>query len=222
MIVTRESAKHLGIDIKERHGCGPGFRQRRIDQRRAPRGARGQDRGGHRLDRRGLQRQGTGRLEARPARLATQDGRGLPRRRAARQRRPLRPRRRRPDPGGAREPDHERERAAHSRQDPRRRRERARRPPKPIATFTNAGSSSCRTSWRTAAASRPRTSSGSRIATGTSGPRRRSTSASRPRCARPTTPCCRPQCVTRSTCGRPPIFVAINRVATVTRVRGIA
>ena len=57
MITTREAAKHLGIDIKERDGRRAGFRQRRIGLGGSAVEARRQDRRGHRLEGRRLRQE---------------------------------------------------------------------------------------------------------------------------------------------------------------------
>ena len=85
-------------------------------------------------------------------------------------------RRRRPDSGRAREPDHDGERAVDqgARSSPRA--PTARRRPMRTSTCTSAASSSSPTSSPTPAASPPRTSSGCRTGTATSGRKTRSTS----------------------------------------------
>ena len=55
MIVTREAAKHLGLDIKRRDGRRAGLRQRRLGLGRPAREDRREDRRGHRLEGRRLQ-----------------------------------------------------------------------------------------------------------------------------------------------------------------------
>ncbi len=56
MIVTREAAKHLGFDINEGDGRGSGLRQRRLGVGGSARADRREDRRGHRLEGRRLQR----------------------------------------------------------------------------------------------------------------------------------------------------------------------
>ena len=70
-----------------RHRRGPGLRQRRLGLGRPAREDRREDRRGHRLEGRRLQRQGARRREDARLRQAAQDHRRLPRRRADRQRR---------------------------------------------------------------------------------------------------------------------------------------
>ncbi len=57
MIVARESAKHLGFELKGAHGRRPGLRQRRLDRRGTARRAGREDRRRDRLEGRRLQRQ---------------------------------------------------------------------------------------------------------------------------------------------------------------------
>ena len=114
MIVTREAAKHLGFDIKGATRRGPGIRQRRLGLGGPPLQDRREDRRGDRLEGRRLQRQRPRHREDARLREAAQDDRRLPRRRADRQRAAVRARRRRARAGGAREPDHDGERAERS------------------------------------------------------------------------------------------------------------
>ena len=90
MIVTREAAKHLGLNIKRRDRRRPGIRQRRFGLGRPAREDRREDRRRHRLEGGRLQRQGARHPQDDRLRQAAQDDRGLPRRRAARQREAVR------------------------------------------------------------------------------------------------------------------------------------
>ena len=79
MIVTRESAKHLGFDIKGATVAVQGFGNVGSVSAELLAGRR-EDRRRHRLERRRLQRQGPRHREADRTTPRTQDGRGLPRR----------------------------------------------------------------------------------------------------------------------------------------------
>ena len=114
MIVTREAAKHLGFDIKGATRRGAGLRQRRLGLGGSARRDRREDRRRHRLEGRRLQRERPRHREDARLRAAAQDDRRLPRRRAARERAAVRARRRRARAGRAREPDHDGERAGRS------------------------------------------------------------------------------------------------------------
>jgi glutamate dehydrogenase (NAD(P)+) len=80
----------------------------------------------------------------------------------------------------------------------------ARQLPTRPSTSTSTASSSSPTSSRTPAASPPRTSSGCRIVTGTSGRRKRSTGSSSARCARRSRPSSTPPSGTRPICALAP------------------
>ena len=93
-----------------RDGGRAGLRQRRLGVGGPDLEARGEDRRRDRLEGRRLQRGRPRHPEADRLDPGTQDGRRLPRRRAAQQRADLHARRRLPDPRRARESDHDRER----------------------------------------------------------------------------------------------------------------
>ena len=153
MIVTRESAKHLGFDIKGATVAVQGFGNvgSVSAQLLAEIGAR--DRRGHRLEGRRLQRQGARHRRScstTPPKHKTVAGfpGGEPLTNDA----ALRARRRRPDSGRARKPDHDGQRADDPRQDRRRRRQRPDHAGRATTICTSAASSSCPTSSPTAAA----------------------------------------------------------------------
>ena len=174
MIVTRESAKHVGFDIKGATVAVQGFGNVGSISAELLAEIGREDRRRHRLEGRRLQRQGARHPEA--ARV----------RRAA-------PRPSTASPAASRSTNAElftldvdvlipaalenqitMENAPDIRAKvDRRGRQRTDRRPTRTSTCTSAASSSCPTSSPTAAASRRRTSSGCRIATATSGPRRK-------------------------------------------------
>ena len=84
MIVDARVGQARRLRHQGRHGRRPGLRQRRLDLGRAARRDRREDRRRHRLEGRRLQRQRPRHPEADRLRAAAQDGRRLPRRRAAR------------------------------------------------------------------------------------------------------------------------------------------
>ena len=109
MITTREAAKHLGINIKGATVAVQGFGNVGSVSADLLSRERREDRRGHRLEGRRPQPQGPRRHRAHRLGRRTQDGGGLPRRRAAGRRQDLRAGRRHPDSGRARESDHGRE-----------------------------------------------------------------------------------------------------------------
>ena len=109
MIVTREAAKHLGVEHPGRNGCRPGVRQRRLGLGGSALEDRREDCRRHRLEGRRLQRRRARHHQDARLRQAAQDDRRFPRRRTDRQRTALLARRRHPRAGRAREPDHARE-----------------------------------------------------------------------------------------------------------------
>ena len=174
MIVTREAAKHLGLDIKGATVAVQGFgnvgsvsadllaQHRREDRRR------------HRLEGRRLQPEGA-RHRRRCIDYAKEHKTvdGFPGGEPLDQRRAVRTRRRRPDSGRAREPDHDGERAADQGEDRHRGRQRpddARRAQDPARARRLRHPRHPRQLRRR---HRRRTSSGCRTATATSGKRRR-------------------------------------------------
>ena len=90
MIVTREAAKHLGLDIKGATRRRAGIRQRRLGVSRSAVEDRREDRRGHRLERRRLQRNGLDIAKMTRLLEAAQDDRRFPGRRADRERPALR------------------------------------------------------------------------------------------------------------------------------------
>ena len=114
MIVTREAAKHLGLDLKGASIAIQGFGNvGSVSADLLARAGRADCRG-HRLEGRRLQRQRAGHRQDARLLARAQDDRRVPRRRADRQRTALRARRRRAHSGRAREPDHRRERRRRS------------------------------------------------------------------------------------------------------------
>ncbi len=173
MISARESAKHLGFDISAATVAVQGFGNVGSISAEliAELGARVvaiTDWKGGVYNEKGLDL-----ATADRARAAAQDRGRLRGRGDADQRRAVHARRRHPHPGGAREPDHHGQCAGDQGAGRSSKAPTVRPPPMRTSTCTSAASSSCRTSWRTAAASPPPTSSGCRTATATSGPRRK-------------------------------------------------
>ena len=154
MIVTREAAKHRGLDITTGHDRHSGIRQRRLGDRPTCSRALGAKivavtdvRGGV------YNAKGPRRPEDARVRGPAQDDRRLPRRRAAHERGSVRARRGHPDSRRAREPDHDGQRRADPRQDRRRGGERSDDAGGATTCCTSAASSSCPTSSRTPVAS---------------------------------------------------------------------
>ena len=108
MITTREAAKHLGLDITERDRRRAGLRQRRLGVGAAPAAARREDRRRHGLEGRRLQPEGPRRRRARSTgRPSTRRSPAFPDADALAQDEDLRAGRRHPDSRRARKPDHD-------------------------------------------------------------------------------------------------------------------
>ena len=222
MIVTREAAKHLGIAIEGATRRGPGIRQRRVGLGRPA-------------------RDGWARRSSRSptGRAASTTSKGLDIAKMldyARQHKSI-------DgfPGG--EPHRQRRRCSaststsssrrrsrtRSRWRTRRRSRRrsspkgptARRRPTRTRTCTSAASSSSPTSWPTPAASPPRTSSGCRIATAISGRKTKSTQRLESKMCEAFDDVLRTSLRYKVDLRTAAYIVAINRVATVTKMRGM-
>ena len=145
-----EAAAHRGLDLRQRHGRGPGLRQRRLDRRPAhPR--RGRDRSSPSATRPAASTTRPGSIADRVIAWKKEHGtvQGFPGATDITQRRAPRGRLRHPHPGRAREPDHRAQRRPRSRRASSPRRPTARRRPRPtrscIGTACSRSPTSCAT-----------------------------------------------------------------------------
>ena len=221
MIVARESARHVGFDIKGATVAVQGFGNvgsvsATLLSRMGARIVAITDWKGGVYNAKGLDIE---KLLVYAAEEKTVDGfsGGEP----LDQRAAVRARGRHPHSGGARKSDHDRERPGDSREGRRRGRERADDAGCQQPAALARASSSCRISSPTAAVSPRRISSGCRIATDISGPKRKSTSGSKRRSCEAFNAVSETSVKYSVDMRTAAYIVAISRVATVTKIRGM-